>query len=106
MPTNTETVPETLREAAFADLEAVRNIYNHYVTTSTATFDMEDQTIEQRREWFRQHQRENLPVIVAEVDGRVVGWASLSYYHTRCAYRTTVEFSLYLDPKFHRKGIG
>jgi phosphinothricin acetyltransferase len=95
-----------VRDAVIADMEAVREIYNHYVRTSTATFDMADEAPTQRLDWFAHHQAEGLPVIVAEVGGKVVGWGSHSYYHSRCAYRTTIEPSIYVHPDFVGKGIG
>jgi len=45
-------------------------------------------------------------VTVAKVNGRIVGWGSLSAYHARSAYRYTVENSVYVDHAFHRCGIG
>jgi phosphinothricin acetyltransferase len=45
-------------------------------------------------------------VIVAEVNGEVVGWGSLSAYHSRSAYRRTVENSVYVHHQHHRRGIG
>lgn len=96
----------SVRAAKAGDVEAMRSIYNHYVINSVVTFDRSEQTYEARLEWLEHHDREGLPVLVAEEDGRVIGWASLSYYHSRCAYRSTVEFSAYLDPNVVGKGVG
>lgn len=57
-------------------------------------------------DWFESHQRSGLPVIVAEEDGRVAGWASLSFFHNRCGYSQTVEPSIYIRPGHHRRGLG
>jgi L-amino acid N-acyltransferase len=95
-----------LRDATSGDLETIRSIYNHYVLNSTATFDTAAQTAEQRREWFDHHRREGLPVFVAETQGQIVGWGSLSYYGTRCAYRTSVEPSVYVLEGITRQGVG
>ena len=43
---------------------------------------------------------------VAEIDGVVVGWGSLSAFHTRAAYARTVENSVYIHADHHRRGIG
>src|SRR5271155_3621114 len=96
----------TIRPANERDLPAILEIYNHYVKTSTATFDTTEQTAEQRKQWFEDHVKAGLPVFVAEEDGVVVGWQSLSYYHSRCAYRQTVESSTYVAPNAQHKGIG
>lgn len=96
----------TIRAAAERDLDAIREIYNHWVLNSVATFDMAEQPAKERLDWFSHHASEKLPVLVAEVKGRVVGWGSLSYYHSRCAYKQTVEPSVYVHPDFTRVGIG
>lgn len=94
-----------IRAATAADLPAINDIYNHYVLSSTATFQLEPETMEQRAKWFAGHGVEH-PVIVAEVDGRVMGWGSLSKYHQRAAYTRTVENSLYVHHSYQRRGIG
>jgi phosphinothricin acetyltransferase len=45
-------------------------------------------------------------VIVAELDGQVIGWGSLSKFRDRAAYAPTVEASVYIDGQFHRRGLG
>ena len=85
-----------IRNAVKADLPAILQIYNYYVANSTATFDTELQTKEHRNDWWHDHARNGLPILVAEQDGEVIGWGSWSFYHSRCAYRQTVEPSLYI----------
>src|SRR5579863_1206953 len=94
-----------IRPATEADLVAINDIYNHYVLHSTCTYQEEPETLESRRAWFKHH-GEKHPVIVTEADGHVVGWASLSAYHARSAYRHTVENSIYIHHQHHRRGIG
>lgn len=105
MPIDSE-LAVTVREARDQDVEAMCAIYNHYVLNSTVTFDTVEQTHEERRSWLQQHQDDRLPVLVAECDGKVIGWASLSKYHSRCGYRGTVEFSVYVDHTAHSRGVG
>jgi len=95
----------TIRPAAEPDLAAINDIYNHYVQHSTCTWQEEPETLEGRRSWFRHHDV-NHPVTVAELDGRIVGWGSLSIYRTRSAYRNTVEDSVYVHHEHHRRGVG
>ena len=94
-----------IRLATVADLDRINEIYNHYVLHSTCTYQTEPEPIEGRRKWFEAH-GERHPVTVAEEDGRVVGWGSLSCFHARAAYGRTVENSVYVDPALHRRGIG
>jgi phosphinothricin acetyltransferase len=96
----------TIRKAVENDLPDIRRIYNYYVLNSTATFDTEEQTEDQRRRWWDDHVSNGLPVLVAECDGKVTGWASWSFYHTRCAYRQTVEPSLYIAHEYLGRGLG
>lgn len=95
-----------IRPAAESDAEAIRTIYNHYVLTDTCTFDTSEQPLDARLMWLKAHQDEGLPVIVAEESGEVIGWASLSRYHQRCAYKSSVEFSVYVDHRKHGRGVG
>ena len=97
--------PTAIRPAAEADLVAINDIYNHYVRYSTCTYQEEPEPLEGRRQWFTHHDEQH-PVIVAEVDGQVVGWGSLSAYHARSAYRRTVENSVYVHHQHHRRGMG
>lgn len=94
-----------IREAVIEDLPNLLMIYNHAVRTSAATFDLEEWTLEERREWFS-HYGGPYPLIVAVVDGVVVGYSSLSPFRQKAAYAKTVEISVYIDPKFWGRGIG
>jgi len=94
-----------IRLATCADLSDLNDIYNHYVISSTCTYQEEPETIESRQQWFDHHDEKH-PVTVALLDDRVVGWGSLSPFHSRCAYRNTVENSVYVHHEFHRRGIG
>ncbi len=94
-----------VRLAVEADLSSINDIYNHYVLHSTCTYQEEPETLQARQLWFTRHDQDH-PVIVAELDGRVVGWGSLSEYHPRSAYSRTVENSVYVHHELHRRGIG
>jgi phosphinothricin acetyltransferase len=95
----------TIRPAGESDLVAINDIYNHYVLHSTCTYQEEPEALEGRRQWFSHHDTQH-PVIVADANGQVVGWGSLSVYHPRSAYRRTVENSVYVHHEHHRRGIG
>lgn len=107
LPSQTLDVCKTLdvRQATVDDLEAINHIYNYYVLESTATYAVEPESMENRKSWFLNHTSRH-PVIVAAFSGRVLGWGSLSQYHSRCAYSQTVENSIYVHHEWHRRGIG
>ncbi|GJM38623.1 MAG: N-acetyltransferase [Acidimicrobiales bacterium] len=94
-----------LRLATVADAGAIREIYNREVTETTNTFDLEPRTLEQQRDWLAERLGA-LGVVVAEIDGRVAGFASLSEYRPRAAYRTTVESSVYVAEWARGEGVG
>lgn len=94
-----------IRIAEEQDMEALLSIYNYEVVNGTATFDLEPKTMEERMVWFREHNVDNHPLIVAEMDGRAVGYASLSGYREKEAYAATVELSIYVDPAYRRRGV-
>ena len=96
----------TLRLATLDDLKAINDIYNHYVQVSTCTYQEEPETLEARTKWFECHKPEVHPIIVAEQRGIVIGWGSISPYHSRCAYRFTVENSVYVHHGHLHQGIG
>jgi len=98
----------TIRPATPADLPAINAIYNHYVLTSTATYQTVPSTEAQRRDWFAGHGARH-PVFVAQLgadDASIVGWSSLSPFHARAAFDRTVENSVYVHPDHLRQGHG
>lgn len=94
-----------LRLATAADAPEIARIYNQSVTGSTATFDLDTHTAEERAEWLASHGPRH-PVVIAEVDGAVAGWGSLSPWNDRGAYADTVEISAYVDEACARRGVG
>src|SRR5258706_15394327 len=94
-----------VRPAAHSDLRAINDIYNHYVVHSPCTCQKDLESMTSRRHWFDYHGVKH-PITVAELDGTVLGWGSLSAYHARSAYRRTVENSVYVHHEHHRRGIG
>jgi L-amino acid N-acyltransferase YncA len=95
----------SIRLATEADLRSINDIYNYYVLNSTCTFQLEPETEEARRTWFAAHGRRH-PVIVAERDGKVIGWGSLSKFHERAGYDGSVEASVYVRHDQLGRGIG
>ncbi|MDP2181134.1 MAG: N-acetyltransferase family protein [Actinomycetota bacterium] len=94
-----------IRDACMADAQAIADIYNHYIEHSTATFDTEPKTAEERLSWLDAH-GERYPVLVAEIDGRVVAWGSLTAWSPRPAYAPAVEVSTYVAPDAVGRGLG
>lgn len=94
-----------IRSATPADAADIARIYNHYIKESTATFDTAEKTEQERVQWLADH-GEGFPVLVAERDGDVIGWGSISPFRERPAYRHTVELGIYLRDGETRAGVG
>ena len=93
-----------IRKAELKDLNKLKDIYNYEVLNGTATFDIGEKDYEDRLSWFNEHTGSH-PLIVAEVDNEVAGFASLSTYRARAAFNGTVELSLYIDVSKRKMGI-
>lgn len=95
-----------IRDAEPEDFERITEIYGHHVLHGLASFEERAPEIaELTSRW--QHVRERgLPYLVADVDGRVEGFAYAGAYRTRPAYRFTVEDTIYIAPEVVGKGAG
>jgi L-amino acid N-acyltransferase YncA len=95
----------TIRVAKEDDAEALLAIYAPYVEKTAITFEYAAPTVEE----FKQRIRNTLkkyPYLVAEKDGKIVGYAYAGSFKEREAYDWSVEISIYVDGKCHRQGIG
>lgn len=95
-----------VRDAVAADLPALTAIHNAAIRTTTAIWDEEEVTEADRLAWWRARTAVGHPVLVAEVDGAVCGYATYGPWRPKSGYRLTVEHSLYVDAAVHRRGIG
>ena len=96
-----------IRSATVADLLAVTEIYNYYITNSVVTFDLETMTTSDWETKFHWIQGLALPFVVAESDGgQILGFAYVAPWRQKAAYRRTVEDSIYLKPAAIGKKIG
>ena len=107
----------TIRLATVADAEEIRNIYNHEVLNTTATFDLVPRTLGEQQEWLLARSGAFATIVAVDdalgagVEGAVaypvvVGFGSLSPYKERAAYRTSVEDSVYVRRDRNGEGIG
>jgi len=95
-----------IRPATESDVESILEIVNHAILHTTANYNYEPQSFEVQMEWFRQKQAHHFPVIVAELDGQVVGFGAYSTFREKIGYQFTVEHSVYVSNGFIGKGIG
>ena len=95
-----------IRPATEADLPGIFAIYDHEVLHGTATFDTEPKSPAGRLEWLRDDGNGRYPILVAEVDGAVAGWARLHAWSNRCAYARAAENAVYVHREHRGKGVG
>ena len=94
-----------IRNAVKDDLVSINDIYNYYVINSTCTWQTNPEKMEERLAWFDEH-NEDYPVIAAESEGVIVGWAAISRFREREGYKPTVENSVYVRHDCLFSGIG
>lgn len=96
----------TIRDITPADLPAITRTYTHHVLQGTATFEEIAPSVEEMGRRYNKTTAQGLPWLIAEVDVAVAGYAYASRFHERSAYRFTLEDSVYIDPAYHRRGVG
>ena len=96
----------TFRLATVADADILAEIYNHYVRTSTVTFDLDPWSTEDMAHKIETVAALGMPFIVSEIGGGLVGYGYLSTWREKCAYETTMENTLYLRDDARGAGIG
>lgn len=94
-----------IRDATTADAAVIAEIYNDAVLTTTASFDVEPKSPEDRVRWLTARSPVH-PVLIAEIDGAVAGWGALSPYSERPAYAATAELSVYVSAAHRGQGVG
>jgi phosphinothricin acetyltransferase len=95
-----------VRDAVADDLPAIRRIYAYHVENGYGSFETEAPTLADIGERYRAIVAAQLPYLVAERDGNVIGYAYASRFRPRAAYAGTVENSVYVDRDAQRRGIG
>lgn len=96
-----------LRVAVAGDLPALVEIYNHYVTSSPATFDVKPFTTHGRDPWFTRFSESGpYRLWVADLAGRVVGYTSSGEFRAKAAYASSVETTVYVHADFLGRGLG
>ena len=95
-----------IRNATENDLQPMLDIYNEIIMNTTAIFQYDPHTLEQRKEWFAQKKKENYPVFVAEENNMIVGFSTFGQFRNWLAYKYSVENSVYIKADQRGKGIG
>ena len=95
-----------IRKPIREDIPSLLDIYNYEVENGIATLDINKKTPAEWEEWYNNHNIENHPLIVAQIEDEVAGYATLSSYRVKEAYKSTVELSVYVSPRHRQMGVG
>ena len=95
----------TIRSITKNDVADCLDIYNYEVVNGVATLDLEPRTLTEWQEWFEAHQTVEHCIFIGLMDDVVVGYASLSPYRTKDAFKSTVELSIYIHQEYRGKGV-
>ncbi|WP_434631976.1 GNAT family N-acetyltransferase [Chromobacterium sp. CV08] len=95
-----------IRDATLEDLAAILDIYNEVIATTTAVYNDDPLTPGEFALWFQDRNAAGYPVLLAEENGRVLGFSSFGDFRVRPGYRFTVEHSVHLTADARGKGIG
>jgi phosphinothricin acetyltransferase len=95
-----------VRDAEPADFPEITAIYRHFVETGTASFEEVAPSVEEMLGRCKAVRERGLPYRVAAADGAVLGYAYAGPFRARTAYRFTVENSVYVDARYHARGVG
>lgn len=101
--------PITIRDATDDDLEAILALHNRLIPIDATAWTERLETIDERREWFAHKQHSRWPVLVAEVDDHVVGFATYGEFRDNATwegYRFTAELTIHVAPDHHGTGVG
>ncbi|MFI6869328.1 GNAT family N-acetyltransferase [Nocardia sp. NPDC050406] len=94
-----------VRDARASDLPEILAIHNNAIAETTAIWDTELADLDERTAWFQARTRAGCPILVAEIDGAVAGYASYGQFRPKSGYRFSVENSVYVAERFHRRGV-
>ncbi|ONM48720.1 GNAT family N-acetyltransferase [Nocardia donostiensis] len=94
-----------VRDARLDDVPAILEIHNQAIAETTSIWDTEPADLGERLAWFHNRTTAGRPVLAAEIDGELAGYASYGPWRPKSGYRHTVENSVYVAERFHRRGV-
>ncbi|GAB6549823.1 N-acetyltransferase family protein [Bacillus mobilis] len=95
-----------IREATKQDVTYMLDIYNDAILYTTAVYTYKPVTLENRIDWYEQKKAEGYPILVYELDNKVVGFATFGPFRSWPAYKYSIEHSVYVHKEYRKNGIG
>ncbi|MBP2032011.1 phosphinothricin acetyltransferase [Clostridium algifaecis] len=94
-----------IREASEKDLKGILEIYNDAILSTTAIYAYKIQTLEEKKQWYKEKKRDGYPLLVFEKNNTVVGFATFGPFRNWPAYKYTIEHSIYVHKDYRNQGI-
>lgn len=95
-----------IREATLLDISAITDIYNEVILKTNAIYRESQVNPDDRVKWFNQRVDSGYPVIVAEINGEIVGYGAFNDFRFGEGYSGTVEHSLHVKSENRGNGVG
>lgn len=95
-----------IRDANIDDMSAILEIVNYEIKNSTSIYDYNPQTLEQRINWYHNQVFQNMPIIVAVQENKVIGYGAFGLFRPKEGYKFCVEHSVYVHHEKRNLGAG
>lgn len=95
-----------VRPATLTDQSAILEIINKAILHTTANYHYNPLSITEQEQWFEKKQEQDWPVLVAEVEGAILGFGTYGPFRTKIAYQYTVEHTIYVAEGAQGRGLG
>lgn len=95
-----------IRNATVEDVREILDIVNYAIIHTTSNYLYDQLTLEDQQQWFEHKTKNKLPVLVAEQNNQVIGFATYGTFREKIGYQYTIEHSVYLAAESTGKGIG
>ncbi|RZJ68301.1 MAG: N-acetyltransferase family protein [Flavobacterium sp.] len=96
----------SIRNANESDVPGILGIVNHAILHTTANYNYAPQLLADQQLWFAEKTKKNNPILVADYDGKVIGFSTYGTFREKIGYQFTVEHSVYVADGFSGNGIG
>lgn len=95
-----------IRAAVEKDIEAILEIFNYSIIHTTTVYSYDPYSYQMMKDWYDEKIAKGLPILIAEIGGQLIGYATYGTFRARAAYRSTAEHSVYVHEEFQQRGIG
>jgi L-amino acid N-acyltransferase len=88
------------------DAQAIREIINDSILNTFHNYDYSPKSLEEVKQLFSEKEKAKIPILVAESENELCGYATYGIFRAKPGYRRTIEHSIYLNGKYQGNGLG